>query len=433
MYILYNTILFAASLFILPYFLLKIILTGKYRKSFLQKLGGRQTQILTNLADGSHVWIHAVSVGEVTAAAPIIVALKLKRPDIKIVFSTSTETGQEMARQLVKGVDAFIYFPLDIPYVVRKMIRLAKPDVFVMVETELWPNFLRACKFYGVKTLMVNGRLSPRSYDKYLRTRYFWKMVLADLTAAGMIAPIDAVRLRNIGMPQDRIDVLGNAKYDALAAMVEPSLHEEISRRVNVQQGERFFVAGSTHPGEDQIIIRVYKQLLKHHPDFKLIIVPRHVERTAAIKELSQSADLPDIITISEINNGRIRNEQRILIVDVIGELFKIYSLGTIVYCGGSLVPKGGQNILEAAAWGKVIFYGPSMEDFSQEKSLLEDAGCGVTIKNEEELLQGILYALEHPEELEAKGDRGKAVVAGNMGAAVRYAEMISKVAGENL
>jgi 3-deoxy-D-manno-octulosonic-acid transferase len=212
--------------------------------------------------------------------------------------------------------------------------------------------------------------------------------------------------------------------------MASPALQEEITRRINVQAGERFFVAGSTHPGEDQIVIRVYQQLVKHHPDFKLIIVPRHVERTAAIKEILQSVGLPDITAMSEINKGKMRKDERIIIVDIIGELFKIYSLATIVYCGGSLVPKGGQNILEAAAWGKVIFYGPSMEDFSEEKKLLEEVGCGVTIKNEQELLQGILHALEHPEDLEARGARGKAVVAANMGAAARYAEMISKVTG---
>ena len=199
MYILYNSILFAAGFFILPYFLLKMVITGKYRKSFIQKLGGRQTQILTNIAVGPRLWIHAVSVGEVTAAAPIVASLKLKRPKIKIIFSTSTETGQQMAQQLVKGADAFIYFPLDIPCVVRKIIRLAKPDVFVMVETELWPNFLKACKLNSVKTMMVNGRLSPRSYDKYLRTRYFWRKVLVDLRFAGMIAEVDAVRIKSIG------------------------------------------------------------------------------------------------------------------------------------------------------------------------------------------------------------------------------------------
>jgi 3-deoxy-D-manno-octulosonic-acid transferase len=335
-----------------------------------------------------------------------------------------------MAQQLVKGTDAFIYFPLDIPYVVRKIIRLAKPDVFVMVETELWPNFLKACKLYSVKTLMVNGRLSPRSYDKYRRTRYFWTMVLANLSAAGMITKIDASRIKSIGMAHDRIEVLGNAKYDSLAAMAAPELHKEIAQRVNVQEGERFFVAGSTHPGEDQIVISVYQQLLKNHPDFKLIIIPRHVERTGDIRELLQSAVLTDVITMSETNNGKIRYKERIMIVDVIGELFKIYSLATIVYCGGSLVPKGGQNILVAAAWGKVIFYGPSMEDFSEEKALLEEVGCGVTIKNEQELLQGILQVLGNHEDLKTRGVRGKAVVAANMGAAVRYAEMIRKELG---
>ena len=136
MYILYNIILIAASLFVVPYFLLKIIFTGKYRQSLVQKLGGRQTKILANLKDGPRVWIHAVSVGEVTAAAPIVASLKMKRPEVEIIFSTSTETGQEMARKFIKGAAAFIYFPLDIPYIVRKMIRLVKPDVFVLVETE---------------------------------------------------------------------------------------------------------------------------------------------------------------------------------------------------------------------------------------------------------------------------------------------------------
>lgn len=408
MYILYNTFLFAAIFIILPYFLLKIVFTGKYRKSFIQKLGGRQTQILTNLGDGLRVWIHAVSVGEVTAAVPIVASLKMKRPAIKIIFSTSTETGQQMAQQLVKSADVFIYFPVDIPYVVRKVIRLAKPDVFVMVETELWPNFLKACKLNSVKTLMVNGRLSPRSYKKYRLTKYFWKGVLADLSSAGMIAEIDASRIKNIGMDKDRIKVLGNAKYDALAAMAAPALQEEIARRINLQAGERFFVAGSTHQGEEEIIIQVYRQLLKQYPDFKLIIVPRHVERTTAVLELLLSAGLPDVIIMTDMNKGKIREKERVIVVDVIGELFKIYSLATIVYCGGSLVPKGGQNILEAAAWGKVIFYGPSMEDFSEERALLEEAGCGVTIKNEKQLLQGILQALKHPEELEKEAQKAE-------------------------
>jgi 3-deoxy-D-manno-octulosonic-acid transferase len=427
MYILYNITLFAAAIIILPYFLLKIIFAGKYRQSFVQKLGGRQTKILAHLKDGPRVWIHAVSVGEVTAAAPIVASLKKKRPEIEIIFSTSTETGQEMARKFIKGAAAFIYFPLDIPYIVRKMINLVKPDVFVLVETELWPNFLQVCKMRHIKVLMVNGRISPRSYNKYRLTRLFWKRILYNVNAAGMIAGIDAVRLQNIGMDSTKINVLGNAKYDALAALASPALREEIARRFNARQNEKFFVAGSTHEGEEKIIIHVYQELLKHDPKFKLIMVPRHIERTNDVLGLLRQANIDDVVTLSDINNGRKRKDERVIVVDVIGELFKVYSLASVVYCGGSLVPRGGQNILEAAAWGKVIFYGPSMEDFSAEKALMEEAGCGVTIKNAEELLHGIIQTLENPAEMKRRGERGKAVVLSNIGAAARYADLISK------
>ena len=427
MYILYKIILFTSALIIAPYYLLKIIFAGKYRKSIIPKFGGRQEEILADLKNAPRVWIHAVSVGEVTAAAPIAACLKKKKPEVEIIFSTSTETGQEMAKKIIKDASALIYFPLDIPAMVVKVIKMAAPDIFVLVETEIWPNFLSICKKRGIKTLMVNGRISPRSYRRYRLTNLLWKRVLGNLDFAGMISKIDAERLVDIGMDSTKIKVLGNAKYDGLAAMVSPSLQEEISRRFNVHADERFFVAGSTHPGEEEIVINVYQQLLKRYPDFKLILVPRHIERTDDVIKLLRRADFNDAIKLSEINNGRQRKEERIIVVDVIGELFKVYSLASIVYCGGSLVPRGGQNILEAAAWGKVIFYGPSMEDFSAEKDLLEEAGCGITIRNEEELLQGIIRLLDNSAELKSRGERGKAVVLANIGASARYADLISK------
>lgn len=425
MYVLYNIILLAAAIIGIPYYLFKMAFTGKYRKSFIPKLGGRQTQILAGLKNAPRVWIHAVSVGEVTAAAPIAASLKQKRPDVEIILSTSTETGQEMARRLIKDVAAFIYFPLDIPCVVRKMIRLSNPGVFVMVETEFWPNFLKVCSQNNIQTLLVNGRVSPRSFPKYKLTKFFWKRVLSNLCAAGMIAGIDAARLKSIGIDSGKIQILGNAKYDALAAMASPELQKEITALLNVQKNERFFVAGSTHQGEEEVIIDVYRQLIKKYPDFKLIIVPRHIERTRDVLELLHKCHLDDVITVGRIKNGQDRQGERIIIVDVIGELFKVYALATVVYCGGSLVPRGGQNILEAAAWGKVIFYGPSMEDFSEEKALLENADAGVTIGNADQLLQEIIRAVENPEELERRGAGGKAIVAANMGAAARYADLV--------
>ncbi len=427
MRILYNIILFFAAVMIAPYYLLKIIFAGKYRKSILQKLGGRQSKILSGLKKAPRVWIHTVSVGEVTAAAPIVASLKKKRPEVEIIFSTSTETGQDMAKKFVNDASAFIYFPLDIPAVVHKVIKMTLPDVFVPVETELWPNFLNACKQHGVKILMVNGRISPRSYRRYRMTGFLWKRVLNHLDYAGMISPIDARRINEIGMDSAKIKVMGNAKYDGLASMVSPALQQEISRRCNVSANEKFFIAGSTHPGEDEIVVNVYKRLLALYPDFKLILVPRHIERTHDVMGLLNQSGFDDVIKLSDIDNGRKRDKERIIVVDVIGELFKVYSLATLVYCGGSLVPKGGQNILEAAAWGKVIFYGPSMDDFSQEKTLLEEAGCGITVRDEEELYQGMIRMLDKPEELVTRGEKGKAVVLANVGASERYADLISK------
>jgi len=430
MKLLYNILLLLVAVPGIPFFFLKMMITGKYRHSFIQKLGGRQKTILASLPESKRVWIHAVSVGEVTAAAPIVTFLKDQRPDVQIIFSTSTETGQSMAQRLVKGASAFIYFPLDIPYSVQKMLDLVRPDVFALVETELWPNFLDACRRRGVPSLMLNGRISPRSFPKYQKTSFFWRQVLQNVEEAGMIAEIDAKRLCAIGMDEKRIRIMGNAKYDALAAMASPALHADIAGRFNIGKDEKIFVAGSTHPGEEEVVIRVYQKLLTRYPDFKLVLVPRHIERKDEIAASLRAFGFEDIITVSQMNQGRRRLNEPIILVDVIGELFKVYSLATVVYCGGSLVPKGGQNILESAAWGKVTFYGPSMEDFSQEAALLEAAGAGIRIAHEQELLQGILKMLEHPSDALERGMRGQAVVRANMGAARRYAEMVIKHIG---
>lgn len=422
---LYNILLAMAAIPGILFFLFKMLLTGKYRHSFLQKLGFRQNHLLADIGPGKRVWIHAVSVGEVTAAAPIVTMLKEIRPDTRIIFSTSTETGQGLAKKLVTGADALIYFPLDLPFAVSRMLNQARPDVFVLVETELWPNFLASCHARNIKVVLANGRISPRSFQKYRRTRFFWKPVLENVDQAGMISSIDASRIREIGMVESRIQILGNAKYDALAAMVSPKLHEDIMRRFAVQPEEKFLVAGSTHPGEEDVIINVYKELLKHDPDFKLIVVPRHIERTPAVLALLAQSGLDDVISVSQMREGRTRVKEKVIVVDVIGELFKVYSLATVVYCGGSLVPRGGQNILEAAAWGKVIFYGPSMEDFSQEAALLEEAGAGVRIAGPRELQDAILNLLANPMDIVRRGENGRQVVRANMGAARRYAQMV--------
>ena len=423
----YNILLLIVAVPGLVYFLLKMLVTGKYRNSFLQKLAGRQKHILDAVGPGRRIWIHAVSVGEVTAAAPIVAALERQDPALRVIVSTSTETGQGMARNLFDVADAFIYFPLDLPFAVKRMLGIVRPDVFVLVETELWPNFLAGCRARGISVILANGRISPRSFDAYFRTRFFWRRALVHISEAGMISHLDAERITRIGMASAKTSVLGNAKYDALAAMAAPNLHEETRRRFNVAPDEKFLVAGSTHPGEEDIVIRTYLELKKVHPEWRLILVPRHIERTPEVLDLLSQYGLNDILTVTAMRGGRGRQGEAVIVVDVIGELFKVYSLAEIVYCGGSLVPRGGQNILEAAAWGKVVLYGPSMDDFSQEAALLEEAGAGVRVADARELLQRIGSLLDDPQDLRRRGEKGRAVVRANMGAANRYAQLIGR------
>lgn len=425
---LYNALLFVAALFAVPWYGAKLLLTGKYRRSLGPKFGLLPREIADRLrAEGSpRIWLHAVSVGEVTAAAPIVAALRHRFPEGRLYLSTSTETGQEMARKLVTAASAHFYYPLDIPCVIQRTLDRVRPDLFVPVETELWPNFLKLCRRRGVRIALVNGRLSPRSFRRYRKTRFFWKGILAFLDEAGMISQTDGDRIADLGLPLSRIRILGNAKYDGLAARVSPELAAEIGGRLGIAPGEGVLVAGSTHEGEETVVLEVYKRLLEERPDFKLILIPRHIERADGVAELVRRAGFADGIRMSEIDAGRRRQGERVVLIDVIGELFKVYSLATVVFCGGSLVPKGGQNLLEAAAWGKVVFHGPHMEDFRDERALLAEAGAGITIQDGGELYRGIRRLLDDPERLRATGEAGRQAVAANRGAAERYAALVA-------
>ena len=425
---LYNLLLLAAALVAAPWYGGKMLLTGKYRQSLGPKFGRVAPAIADRLRSGGtpRIWIHAVSVGEVTAAAPIVAALRSRFPGACLALSTSTETGQAMARKLIPEATAHLYYPLDVPFVVRKVMSLVNPDLFVPVETELWPNFIRICRERGTGVVMVNGRISPRSFGRYRVTRFFWKNILAGLDAAGVISPTDGERLAALGVPRERIHPLGNAKYDGLAAQVSPELAGEIAGRLGIAPGEPVLVAGSTHAGEEAVVLAVYRRLLAERPGFKLILIPRHVERADAVAALAAQAGFADLLRMSEINAGRPHRGERVILVDVIGELFKLYSLATVVYCGGSLVPKGGQNLLEAAAWGKVVFHGPHMEDFLQERALLEAVGGSVTVGDAEALYRGIGALLADPEALRQRGEAAREIVAANRGAAERYATLIA-------
>jgi 3-deoxy-D-manno-octulosonic-acid transferase len=422
----YNVILFVAAIFAIPYYGLKMLLTGKYRRSLGPKLGVGAAKIASSPKGAPRIWVHAVSVGEVTAAAPIIREIFLAIPGVEVILSTSTETGHQIAKELNLGV-AVIYYPLDIPCVVKKVLHGVRADLFVLVETEIWPNFIRLCQKRGTGVVLVNGRLSPRSFGRYSATRFFWKGILGNIREAGMISLADAQRIEALGIPRERIHVLGNAKYDGFAATVSEELKQETAIRFGMDSGQEVFVAGSTHEGEETVVLNVYKRLLEIRPEMKLIIVPRHIERTRMVMELIHRGGFKDVLLMSQINAGKKRQNEQIVLVDLMGELFRVYSLATVVFCGGSLVKKGGQNILEAAAWGKVVFHGPYMDDFRDETALLHDANAAITVHNEEELYARIRKLIENPALLRDSGKAGRRAVAESRGAAARYAALIQK------
>ena len=430
--LLYNIILCCASLLLAPYYAVRIMVTGKYRRSIGPKLGLIPSRVFNAMKGAPRIWVHAVSVGEVTAAAPIIAALRALYPEACIVLSTSTETGQGMARQLVPEATSFIYYPLDIPWIVRRVLNWVKPDIFVPVETELWPNFIRICRKRSIRVVMANGRISPRSYRRYRKTRFFWKGVLRRLDALGVISAVDAERLEQLGVAVSRLTVLGNAKYDSLAARADPALRAEIAQLLAIPENSKVLVAGSTHEGEERMLLSVFGELRRTYPDLLLIIAPRHIERAGEIRSLLTSEGIKDIITVTEIRRGKGRTDEQVILVDTMGILFKVYSVATVVFCGGSLVPRGGQNVLEAAAWGKVVFYGLSMEDFLDERDALEGAGAGVAVRDEHDLSQRMLTLMAHEEGRRERGEAGRRVVEANRGTAARYATLVSSVLTED-
>lgn len=426
MIFIYNILLFIALVLASPFFFFKSLITGKYRRNIRAKLGLVNLEHFLKVVGFPRILVHAVSVGEVTVAAPIITQLRGIFPNAAIFLSTTTETGREMAEKIATAADCLFYAPLDIPCAVSGMLTATRPDVLVLVEAELWPNLLNICHKRGIKIILVNGRISPRSFHRYLFIHRLWQTWLSGIDKAGAISLTDAARLARMGIPCERIVTIGNAKNDALATRTSVYLQEEMAAKLSFGKNERVFVAGSTHEGEETLVLETFKQLLKRDGRFKLIITPRHPQRANAVKHYAEQAGFSDVVFFSALAQGEARGERRIVIVDIIGELFKIYALAEFVFCGGSLVPKGGQNILEAAAWGNVVLYGRHMDDFLQEKNALEEVGAGICVADGRELTKRVLELLDNPTELAQRRERAREVIIAGMGAARRYAELVA-------
>jgi 3-deoxy-D-manno-octulosonic-acid transferase len=411
----------------LPPFWIYTRLSGRYKRGFGERLGFVPCTLTQRLSGSPRIWIHAVSLGEVKAAAPLVKALKKIIPGCSVMISTTTEHGHDLAMETFGEDAAVVYAPVDFVGSVRKALSRVRPDVLVFLETEIWPAWIAEARRMGIKTALINGRISARSIGRYLKFRPFFREVLRSVDVFSMILEEDAARIRAMGADPSKIEINGNAKYDLLASFADPAMETKIRQRLNLDASHRVFVAGSTRSGEEAMVLDAYEKILKEFPDIILIIAPRHIERTPLIASMVTGRGFRYQLW-SELNKGKITRTEPVVIINTYGELFKVYSVGTVVFSGGSLVPLGGQNPLEAAAWGRPVFYGPSMEDFLDAKEMLEEAGAGVAVSGPEMLAEKAIWFLNHPDVLKNCGEQARETVMRNHGAPEKHARVIRRL-----
>jgi 3-deoxy-D-manno-octulosonic-acid transferase len=422
--------LLTSSLFLscLPPFWIYTRLRGRHGEHLKERLGDIPPKLVQTLSGSPRIWIHAVSLGEVKVADSIINALRQILPACSVIVSTTTKHGRELATETFGDTIPVVYAPVDFIGSIRKALFRVHPDILVFLETELWPAWITEAHRMGIKTALINGRISMKSISGYLRFRPFFRKVLRNVDAFSMISEKDSARIRAMGADPGKIEVHGNAKYDLLASLADSAMETQMQKILNLEASSRVFVAGSTHGSEEAMVLNAYEKIIKEFPDTVLIIAPRHIERTAEIRSLLERRGFRYQLR-SEIDGGAVKRTEPVIIINTFGELFKLYSVGTIVFCGASLVPLGGQNPLEAAVWGKVVFYGPSMEDFLDAKAILEEVGAGIPVSSPEMLAKKALWFLRHPETLNSNGGRAREVVIRNQKAADKHAGVIAGLA----
>jgi len=415
MSIIYDIIFFLFILVQFPVYLFK----GKLKKDFLPRFGflPEHTEL------DRPIWIHAVSVGEAQAVKKLLEGLKSAYPGKKFVISTVTVTGNKVVRGYCSQDDFVTYLPLDLSFIVGSVVRKIDPCLFIMVETEIWPNIICALNKKKIPIIMVNGRISEASLKGYKLIRPFLKPVLDKISLCCVQSESDAGRFESIGMSREKIRVTRNMKFDASIAGQGAQLLRD---KLKLKKSDKLLVCGSTHKGEEKMILDAYKKLLNDFIDLRLLIAPRHPERSRSIRELVLQSGF-DAREISGLKQDEPAGRE-IFILDTIGQLLGFYSIADIVFIGGSLVNKGGHNILEPASFRKPVVFGPFMSNFRDIAGLFLSNNAGIMLRNRLELEPAIRSLLNHPQEAALLGDRGNRLIDSNKGATLRNIEAIKNI-----
>jgi 3-deoxy-D-manno-octulosonic-acid transferase len=423
MYSLYSLLLACAALLSLPWWLLQMLRLGKYRAGFKERLGFVPARLRT--ASPGSIWVHAVSVGEVLAVSGLIAELKNAQPDAQILVSTTTATGQRLARERFGEAQCF-FMPVDLGFAVRAYLNALQPKMLILVETEFWPNLLHLARKRGTAIATVNARISDRSFPRYHRFHWFFRRVLANIDLFLAQTTADADRLRAIGAPTERVQISGNLKFDIRqpsAAKIADELRAAIPRSSPV------IVCGSTAEGEEEPVLQAFKQLQRQFPSAVMILAPRHPERFDKVANLIASFDIAFVRRSSWAAACPITGG--VFLLDSVGELASIYTLADIAFVGGSLVPTGGHNILEPAQYGAAIVVGPHTFNFREIVSIFQNGGA-LRLVTAEALADVLLELLSNPEQRQRLGQRAKTLFAQHAGATQRTLHALSPLLGKS-
>lgn len=421
MYLLYNILLLIALvLFVIPYYTYRLFTEKGFALRFKQSLGQVNDEEIAKVMRKNCIWIHGASVGEIVATSPLIKQIRKELPDRPILVSAFTVGGYNMARQIIPEADAIIYFPLDLPFVAGSLVKRIHPGVFMPVETELWPNFLSAIREMRIPVMMVNGRISEKSVKTYRYLYGIWDDMLNTVTRFCMQSSIDADYITHLGADRSKVFVTGNTKFDQTYAEVTEDDLVKYRQELGIGEAYPVIIAGSTHSGEEKLLLNSFREIKKQYSRAALVIAPRKTARGGEVAKLAASFGYEAGYRSKMLEDQGYSGEHSVIILDTIGELGRIYAVGDLVYVGGSFSGTGGHNVLEPAAHAKPILVGPSMHNFKDSYALLSKAGGCKMVQSGAELTSEMLDIIVNEERRRKMGQASIQVIKENRGADVK-------------